>query len=462
MTEREREVHHSRPKPDEIVNLSQLECCPDLVRKEVCDTLYLRYSLPFRKQSVKDKRLVVPVEVVLHFKLKRCSGKLVLGDPVYSTTLLPLEKVRLFTSNRHSRWSYDSESSLSYRHETTSEESFFTAGMAQAMSDLTVNESGSSSSSYGESWAEGGGGASFSFLGFSIGGGGGGGSYDSHSMHAFSRSLSSHARSASAYVAATVRKKNTTSVGEVERRSHAEGESEAHYESSSRMFSNPNRCRAVTYLFYRIDKIQHIRFTLEAIERRVVDPAAPTGAYQRVPVDTTGKIAVLKQAIPATSSKRLEIEQMDRTSQAEHLKLAVSASGRADTALHAGRHFAVNSGVVAAEPIILDHRKAAIDAVDEDLVAAGILDKSTLEPTDTIIKKLSWSRDEVLPTPGIIVKGCLDRCDTCEPARQEEIKLDIQHKQLENELLKKQIELLEKSQEYRCCPVGNAEEEPSD
>jgi hypothetical protein len=52
--------------------------------------------------------------------------------------------------------------------------------MAQAMSDLTINESGTSKSSYEESWAEGGGGASVSLFGIiEIGGGGGGGSYDS-------------------------------------------------------------------------------------------------------------------------------------------------------------------------------------------------------------------------------------------------------------------------------------------
>jgi hypothetical protein len=33
------------------------------------------------------------------------------------------------------------------------------------------------------------------------------------------------------------------------------------------------------------------------------------------------------------------------------------------------------------------------------------------------------------------------------------IELDLEHKRLQNELLKKQIDLLEKSQEYRCCPA---------
>ncbi|WP_337863511.1 hypothetical protein [Nitrososphaera sp.] len=36
----------------------------------------------------------------------------------------------------------------------------------------------------------------------------------------------------------------------------------------------------------------------------------------------------------------------------------------------------------------------------------------------------------------------------------ESIELDIERKKLENEKPKKEIELLEKSQQYRCCPPG--------
>jgi hypothetical protein len=60
------------------------------------------------------------------------------------------------------------------------------------------------------------------------------------------------------------------------------------------------------------------------------------------------------------------------------------------------------------------------------------------------------------------VRGCIDDCDICEPARKREIELDLVRKDLENQLLKKQIELLEKSQEYRCCPEGEAEEDEGD
>jgi hypothetical protein len=283
--------------------------------------------------------------------------------------------------------------------------------MAQSMSDLTINESGSSTSSYEESWAEGGGGASFSLFGLiEIGGGGGGGSYDSQSMASFSRSLSRHAESASRYVASGVRAKSATSVGEVEQRRHAEGESEAHYESASRTFHNPNKCQAVTYIFYQISKLQVIRFKLVAIERRVEDPAAPTGAYQRIPVDTTGLVSVMPQAIPATHKDRLEIEHMARESALQRHQVARTTVGLDPGALRYNAAFAPTAVSAVHEPIGRSLREEALAEVDTDLIRAGLLDPETKKPSDKFIAELSWERDEILPTPGVLVKGCLKYC----------------------------------------------------
>lgn len=439
---------------------SEMKCCPEFVKKPLCDTLNFRYSLLFRPRI---KKVQVPIEVVLHFLFERCSGGIVLGDPVYSITLLPGEQVRLFTSDRHSRWSYDSESSLAYRHATTSVESFYTAAMAQAMSDLTITESKSAVSSYEDSWAEGGGGASFSLFGFEIGGGGGGGSYDAQSTSSFIYSLVRHAESASRYVAASVRAKSAISIGEVERRAHAEGETEAHYESASRIFHNPNKCRAVTYLFYQINKLQKTSFKLVAIERRVKDPAAPIGVYQRVPVEAAGRVNVLPQTILANNKNRLEIEKMARTSAIQRRQAVTNMKSLASNPTLSATMYHSTSVAIAREPIDVDLRKEAIAAVDEDLASNGILDLKTRRLTETIVKDMAWVRTETLPTPGVLVKGCLDNCVTCEPMLQKEIVLSLERKRLENEMLKRQIELLEKSQEYRCCPSDSSEvEEPTD
>ncbi len=38
------------------------------------------------------------------------------------------------------------------------------------------------------------------------------------------------------------------------------------------------------------------------------------------------------------------------------------------------------------------------------------------------------------------------------------MQLELERLDLENQLLKRQIELLDKAQEYRCCPEGATEE----
>src|SRR5438034_1065056 len=176
-------------------SVAALDCCPPLEPCDVCDYIDVTFRLPFRPRGGAAGRVNVPVQIVLRFRLSRCSGPLSLGDIAYSTTLLPGESVRLFTSDRHSRFSFDSETDLSYRQ---------------------------------------------------------------------------HAAS-------------STSVGEVSPRSHAEGSSEDQYESASRVFTNPNRCHALTYLFYKLNKCQILRWELIGIDRTVLDPAAPTDVYLNIP-----------------------------------------------------------------------------------------------------------------------------------------------------------------------------------
>lgn len=424
----------------------QLPCCPELVPGPVCDVLDFRYRLPFFRHDAR-------VDVILHFRLERCSGPLALGDLVYSTTLFPGERVRLFTSDRHSRWSYDSATQLAYRHETTSEESFYTWGMARAMSDLSISESGSSSSSYEEDWASGGGGASVNFLGIiEIGGGGGGGSFDAESTSEFARNLTRHAEASSSYVASGVRAKSSTAVGEVQRRTHAEGESESHLESSSRIFTNYNQCHAVTYFFYRVNKLQVIRFRLVGIQRTIADPAAPTTPDRIIRPDFTGNVAVMPQAVLATSKDRLEVERVARQAAVERERGNFGVLGT-----EAAGHFAMAASPLRREPLSADARASAVKAVDAELEKAGLTEKATGKLTKKIIADLSWEREEWLPTPGVLVKGCLDECDTCEPALQKKIGLELENQKLQNQLLARQIELLEKAQEYRCCPDANAD-----
>lgn len=200
--------------------------------------LNFTYRLPFRA-VVGDPQQVVPVEVTLHYRLTRCQGPLALGDLMYTTTLLPGEKVRLSSSDRHTRFSFDSESKLSYLNETTSEESYYAAGMAYGMSNLSVLDTTNASSSFSSSSVSGGGGVGIDFGIFSIGGGASGSSYDANSASALAHSLSQHAESLHQHMEVSTRAAASTSIGEVSTRAHQQGESEDQYESASRTFSNP-------------------------------------------------------------------------------------------------------------------------------------------------------------------------------------------------------------------------------
>ncbi|HET9443370.1 MAG TPA: hypothetical protein VFO65_08595, partial [Acidimicrobiales bacterium] len=284
---------------------------------------------------------------------------------------------------------------------------------------------------------------------FSIGGSASASSYDAQSASTLAHSLSRHAESSASHVEVGTRAAASTSVGSVASRSHSEGESEDHFESASRVFRNPNRCHALTFFFYRVDKCQTLKFELVAVERRVDDPGAPTGVELNPPPPATA-VAVIPQDVVATSTSRLDVERMARTSAVERQAFE-AGQDRFQTA-----GLALRSAAFAAvpAPIPAALRQAALAQVDEELVAQGLLDKATGEVSDEARRRFGWVREVSIPTPGIRVRGCLDDCDICEDSLDRSIELDLERKALENELLRRRIELLEKSQEYRCCPDG--------
>jgi hypothetical protein len=387
----------------EGISVGKVGCCPPLHPCEACDELDFRYRLPFRPvvRTPDGDEQVVPVEVTLRFRLERCAGPLSLGDLLYTTTLLPGEQVRLLTTDRNSRFSYDKDTQLASRQYSTSEESFFLAGMADSMSNLTVVAGGAQNSAYSASAASGGDYAGLDLGFLDIGGYVSASSYDANAASTFARYLSQHAESSSRKVEVSSHAKSSTSISEVASRSHAQGESEDDYEAASRVFSNPNRCHALTFLFYRIFKCQKVRFSLVAIDRRVDDPAVPTGVQLNAPGP------------------------------------AAAAAGGGTPGEARG-------------PIPADVRAVALQRVDNDLRAAELLNLDGQVSQEAVVR-FCWERTLRLPTPGVIVKSCLDECDACEPSREREIELDLEAKELENKLLQRKIDLLEKSQEYRCC-----------
>ena len=204
-------------------------CCPQLDPDRSCDALDFHYRLIHTAAiNVDGQTRRVPVEVVVHARLERCPGPLALGDLVYSTTLLPGEKVRLFSADRRTRFSLDAATSVSYRHEQTSEERYFMSSMSDFMSDLTVrDEARSANQKRGsfETHAGTSGALEAFFAGPSVDVKG---SYAAESTSEFLRELNQHARASSERSVEATRAASSVSIGEVQSRSHTEGESEDH------------------------------------------------------------------------------------------------------------------------------------------------------------------------------------------------------------------------------------------
>jgi hypothetical protein len=424
-------------------------CCPEMPDGKKCDYLDFVYRLTHYATVNDDNRTQrLPVEVAVHVRLERCTGPLELGNLVYSTTLLPGEKVRLFSQDRRSRFTYDSESQLSYRHEQMAEEQYYMNSVDQFMSDLESSDSGSSSSTSSGSASSS---AGTSGLFGSIINGPSvniSGSYNAQSTHNFLRELNVHAASSHNRAVQMTRESSSISIGEVSTRQHVEGESESHLESSSRQFANPNRCHAVSYLFYQVNKVQTIRLTLQAIRTRVIDPIGNSAVVNR-PIPRDSLLTAIPAGVLANSNKLPEVVGNYRATELQSTNL--SSFQRINLA-------SLNVINVNQEPISQTLSDKATTAVHADLQKHNILDaKGNI--SKEIRAELEFEFRTSLPTPGVVVKGCLDDCQTCEPALEESIKIELENKRLQNELLKRRIDLLEKSQEYRCCPVGETEEE---
>lgn len=421
-------------------------CCPELVECAHCDVLDMRRRLVFPTTVRGPREQQISVEVILHTRFTRCSGPLTLGPPVYSTTLLPGEKVRLATTDRRSRFSFDSESKLSYRSEQLSEEQYRMSALRAVMSDENSTDNGSSRSTDQGSW-DFHGDASGSIGFFSAGADANAhGSHNASSTAEYLRQHRAHASLADSMSVEATRKAHSVSVGEVSTRAHSEGESEDHFESSSREFANPNRCHALTFLFYRLDKGETITFELVAIERRVLDAAAPAPVPAN-PVRAVGQVASIPQEVPATATARLAVEERGLQSAALY---AQAGNPRLAGLRAAG--LAPPAAAAAGSPIPAGARKAALEEVDRALIEEGLLDPDTREVSDKARDEMSFERETTLPTAGVIVKGCLDECNICEDELQRSMHLELERLDLQNKLLARQIELLDKAQEYRCCP----------
>lgn len=439
----------------ELTRYQDIPCCPDLETAPICDVLDFRRHLIFPTNVRSPQGQNVRVEVILHTRFTRCAGPLALGDIVYTTTLLPGEKVRLATTDRRSRFSFDSESKLSYRSEQISEDQYRLRSLRAFMADENVVDRGNENYSEQGKWDfHGDASGSLGFLSASASTNARG-SHSASSTRDYLREHRAHAQMSDNLSVEATRKAHSLSIGEVSTRSHVEGESEDHFEASSREFSNPNKCHAITFLFYRLNKTETIKFELVSIERRVLDPVAlmPVPANPFRPV---GQVAAVPQEVPATSAKRLELEQAAAQSAQNFRNLAIGGAANLGAARFATAALAVSPAILEAlgtqQPLPDAVRQRALLEVDTQLVEQGLIDKVGGNVSRRAQEEIGYQRETSIPTAGVIVKSCMDDCNICEEEVQKREQLELERMELENKLLARQIELLDKSQEYRCCP----------
>jgi hypothetical protein len=216
-----------------LTKFEDIPCCPEFAECPPCDVIDLRRRLLFPVRT--ERGQVNNVEVILHTRFTRCSGPFALGDPVYTTTLLPGEKVRLATTDRRSRFSFDSESNLSYRSEQMSEEQYRMSSLRAFMADQNSTDNGSSRSTDKGSWDfHGDASGSIGFMSASADANAHG-SHNAESTFEYLQQHSAHASMADHLSVESTRKAHSVSVGEVSTREHKEGESQEHFESSSRV-----------------------------------------------------------------------------------------------------------------------------------------------------------------------------------------------------------------------------------
>lgn len=448
-----------------LTKYQDIPCCPNLDTSQTCDVIDFRRHLIFPTSIRNEQGQIVQVEVVLHTRFTRCPGPLALGDIVYTTTLLPGEKVRLASTDRHSRFSFDSESKLSYRSEQISEDQYRMRSLRSFMSDENVTDRGQDNYSEQGKWDfHGDASGSLGFLSASASTNAKG-SHSASSTRDYLHEHRAHAEMADNQSVEATRKAHSISIGEVSSRTHSEGESSDHFESSSREFSNPNKCHAITFLFYRINKTEKIKFELVSIERRVLDPVAPLPVPAN-PFRGVGQIATVPQEVPATNTKRLDL-QTAAINNETLLRAAATAPSTPQASLSRAASFNASLAATATataqvgfqQPITEALRIKALAEVDSQLVRLKLVDRAGGVVAKPIQDEINYERETAIPTAGVIVKSCLDDCNICEDEVQRRETLELERMDLQNKLLARQIELLEKSQEYRCCPV---EEEESD
>ena len=403
-------------------NKIKIPCCPILYDVNTLD-FYYRVRVP----HVSDNGDKVLYEVTFHYQLIRSFKCYSPGDIVYSTTLLPGETVKLFSNDRRSTFSIDSESLTAVRQAAFSEDSHYLYEVASSISNVNVNDlntSSTSNSQSGSNWQAGGSaGLDVGFISIGGGGGGSGSSSNYNSLTSVLHQLNQNSQSASKHAQITVNSASSIAIGEVHTRNHTLGESEDIYESSSKIISNTNKCHAVTYYFYRVNKCYQSIYKLADIHFRVLaknsfnslipNPLRPyTGlTISPVPVLTTSLNSVNAVINANEPSNEASNEYIQNDNNDKRIEPAEFSSED----IQVDKQFVIN--------VI----KSAIGDIHSSVLDNLINSPETTTSSSINIETNIWQHDFSIVSPGFTIKGCLDPCNTCE---DKEYIMDVEKEKL--------------------------------
>ncbi|PVX26955.1 MAG: hypothetical protein CW716_04755 [Candidatus Bathyarchaeum sp.] len=431
----------SRRKRERTTKMFELgeSCKPVPFKPEpTCDVMNLNFR--FRVISPKTKKFVW---VGLHYELKRCSLEYTLGDLLYSTTLLPQEKVWLSFRNRHSVSRLTEDSSFSAHCHSRSNESLWMDTYRNLATDVSMSDNirtRSSSQSSFETKADGG---YWSFLFFGGGDVSAEGKFDSSSAYDYSREINQHLRSSFHQTNEITRTAESTSITEINSHRTVEKEEKDEVKTGVRVFQNINHCHTLTFLFYNIARRQEVTIKLNGVTYRAINP------------DTEQDMPIIRKGYQLAVAENQEILKYDQIKQPEYMAMLATTGNPT--------YPRTSKYVVAAKmPRTVKSDKAFIDSAPS--VSMKIPATERVTAVDEVKKllpesKFSFSFHQVslLPTNAVYVESALGSCLACEPYVMEKQKLELERLSLENQLLQRRIELLDQHQLYRCCPGTEAE-----
>ena len=192
-------------------------------------------------------------------------------------------------------------------------------------------------------------------------------------------------------------------------------------EVSTRRFRNDNECHTVTHYFYQIAKRQRVKVTLESRTCRPINTFAETAARQK--------------PFQMSIANNAKLDFTPNTPGAPGIgDFRDPAQGQNADQIKLQRATAIPYATFLQEE---EARKAAVAKVE-----AMLADQAAEFEHESV---------SLIPTEALFVESELGTCMICEPYLVAKQAYELEHLRLENLKLQKEIDLLDKFKDYRCC-----------